>query len=289
MIKSISLLFFISLLLSPEAMGTVEGSLGFNGGVNDNPHNLSKWSTAAIHAPVDGGEEQICIFCHTPHGSPAQSTLWNRPPLAQAEPPVPLPLYSGDLVIKGNLGPDPVGQVQKSQYTNADPSQYPNGSSRMCMSCHDGVTAVGTVLNGHSGDGGLIANLSMSTAGTIDLAASHPISFVYNAEVVGNINSIRGVEYQLPPTYNLLAPLVGTYSLAPLDSSSRMQCTTCHEPHFNTRHDGYLYPFWRNRSATGNAIDHYNATCNECHLGAPVWDPPLPVHGDGLDEFGNPL
>jgi hypothetical protein len=261
------------LLFSTCAMAnTVIGSLGWNGGVNDNPHNLSSLSTAAIHAPA-GGEEQICIFCHTPHGASAQSTLWNRPDLLNAT----YPLYSGDLVINETFNPPgSAGTLVLSKYSNSDPLiQYPNGSSRMCMSCHDGVTAVGTVLNG-----GALANLTMSAAGTIDLSASHPISFVYTQAVVDKVNGSRGgLQYQLP----------ATASRAPLDGSQRVQCTTCHEPHFDTRHDGsYPFPFWRNAGRgfpAGSAAD-YDLTCNQCHLSPAVWDPPLEtpprsVHGDG--------
>jgi hypothetical protein len=274
--KAIVLIISFLTLSSAAFAASVPGSLGYGNGVNDNPHNLSSLSTATISAPL-GGEEQICIFCHTPHGASAQSTLWNRPDLYQADSSYPL--YSGPLVINETLPGSPGGSLTNSQYTKDDPAiQYPNGSSRMCMSCHDGVTAIGTVLNG-----GELATLSMSATGTIDLLASHPISFVYNAAVVGNINFARGPEYREPP--NAL--------LAPRDGNSRMQCTTCHEPHFDTRHDNsYPYPFWRNAGRgvpAGSAAD-YNLTCDQCHLSPPFWDPvPLPRHGDGLDQFGNPL
>lgn len=257
-ILSISLLMRL-LLAAPVGAAVDPRSLGEGGGANNNPHNLSSSSSSAIHAPA-GGENEICIFCHTPHGASSQSTLWNRPALGQ--PDTSYPLYGGQLVIKEDFPGSPAGSQNRSQYKNDGSVTYPNGASRMCMSCHDGVTAVGEVLNG-----GTLANLTMSVQGTINLSASHPISFVYDDAVKNDINAARGANtYQIPTTP----------SRAPRDAQSRMQCTTCHEPHLNTQVGTYPYPFWRNAGVGATPTDDYNATCNECHVAAPT--NPNPLH-----------
>ena len=222
----------------------------------DNKHNLSNLSTNAIKAqPVaTGGTDQVCIFCHTPHSATPDTPLWSRPDPATAS----FPLYAQPLVIAGTLGGDPSGQVTRSQYTNADPSAYPNGASRLCLSCHDGVTAIGilrdnTTINMLGG-----SNLNdFSSPAVIDLSTSHPTSFVYDGNVLADLITFYGAgTYILPDT----ADAVDT----PLDGQNRMQCTTCHDPHNDTELDGGgLPPFWRQTSVV--FTDEYDDVCNACH------------------------
>lgn len=247
MLRHIYLVFLLLLLLpSGQAYAGSTGprDLGYNGGNNSNPHNLSSLSSSSIHAAA-GGENRICVFCHTPHGGADQTPLWNRPNLAN--PDSSYPLYGGTVEIK---------TIGAAQYSNSNAGiQYPNGASRMCLSCHDGVTAIGEVIGGTILD----SSMTMSTSGTVDLAKSHPISFIYSATVMGLINGRKtGAEYQLPPID----------SQAPRDGLERMQCTTCHDPHENTRNGiSYTLPFWRNY--TGVEATDYSTTCDACHIAPP--------------------
>lgn len=218
-------------------------SLGYLGGDNDHPHNLSSLNNdaGAIHASA-GGEDRICVFCHTPHNASPKGALWNR-----IEPIGPngdgtFPLYAADLVIAETLAGSPAGSQERSGYGLGE---YPNGASRLCLSCHDGVTAVGEVISG-----GELASLTMSAKGTINLTSSHPISFTYDAAVRDDINTVRS-GYTLPATVSL-------------DSNNRMQCTTCHDPHINTFVAAtYELPMWAND--TGVEDDDYSNTCDDCH------------------------
>jgi len=243
-------LFIFTLLVFPfsQALALNAGprDLGFNGGINANPHNLSSLSNSSIHAAA-GGENRICVFCHTPHGGAAQTQLWNRPDLAN--PDSSYPLYAGSVEIK---------TIAAAKYTNTDVNiQYPNGASRMCLSCHDGVTAIGEVISGAIID----ASMTMSVPGSIQLDTSHPISFVYDTTVLAGIGTNKPGEYQLP--------LVD--SQAPRDTLNRMQCTTCHDPHFDTKDaTGYSLPFWRNYTNSASEAADYSTTCNACHLAAPT-------------------
>ncbi|ALC17176.1 putative multiheme cytochrome c [Desulfuromonas soudanensis] len=235
--------FSFAATISPRSLGYDTGAAGVTGR-NANPHNLSNRNDGTtLHAT--NGEDRICVFCHTPHGSSPQTPLWNRPNLAN--PDASYPLYAGALVIKAIGGP------AKYDYS----VQYPNGASRMCLSCHDGVTAVGKVLNGAD-----LATLTMPPNGIVDLSKSHPISFVYNAAVLTGLNPAN---YQLPVTD----------AKVPRDAESRMQCTTCHDPHLDTKDPfpGYSLPFWRNYTSD-EALD-YDATCNECHIGG-AYNPAVP-------------
>lgn len=229
--------------------------------VATNKHNLSSNSSNTVRATSD---TRICVFCHTPHGASAQSALWNRKDPSTAS----FPLYASVTVDIKN--------IPAAQYDNSDPATYPNGATRMCLSCHDGVSAVGEVLSGLEPMTSQIAltfatlNAAGSTA-VVDLATSHPVSFVYNATVQTAINTAEGgANYKLP-------------GAVPLDSMERMQCTTCHDPHEDTLSGGYNLPFWRNYTGV-EAID-YDSTCQDCHLGGDwggSWGgaPPLtpPIH-----------
>lgn len=224
------------------------------GGANGNKHDFSMGSGAPISSST---ETRVCIFCHTPHGASAQSTLWNRP---SPEGDGAFNLNdSSSLIIKGSA-------KGLSGYDNTDRSSYPNGSTRLCMSCHDGVVAIGAVLNGVVDPADTIhsayvddEHLSMK----IDLATSHPVSFKYDADVLAEIVKVanKGETYQLP-----------SLPTTPLDGLQRMQCTTCHDPHEDTKDDLLAdslplgLPFWRHKGA--NSAASYEAVCKSCHKGA---------------------
>lgn len=230
----------------------------------NNRHNLSSNATHGGRralSPLAGGTDQICIFCHVPHSAAPQSTLWSRPDPNTAT----FPLYAQPLAIKGNVpGFNDPTAPSRSQYTNTDPMvTYPSGASRLCLSCHDGITAIGILRNNET-----IAMVGGSdfvpATAVIDLSTSHPISFVYNAAVLADVLAARGIgTYQLPSPVDAVD--------TPLDGMSRMQCTTCHDPHDDAAEFAGLPPFWRQTSGA----DPYNDVCNACHIAPPIGSPPL--------------
>jgi len=212
----------------------------------NNPHNLSFGAThGRTKAKFDHepGAKEICIFCHTPHSASKQGALWNRNDPALMDS---FPLYdSGSLKIKN---------IAAAQYsTTAD---YPNGASKLCLSCHDGVTGIGTLL-----DRPLTMNhetmSDVTTTATfdpvIDLSQTHPVSFYYTTEVKDAINADGKTGFKLPTE-----PL--------RDSQERVQCTTCHNPHDDRSEVLYnslpIPPFWRFADTTN---DPYIKLCNQCH------------------------
>lgn len=217
-----------------------------------NPHNMSSLSdpgTVRALPPASGGTDQICVFCHTPHSAAPKSPLWNRP---DPDTMGAFPVYATTLGINKDAA-----AIALSGYDAANP-EYPSGASRMCLSCHDGATSVGVLLGNQTiaMEGGL-TNLLAS----IDLATSHPISFNYNNDVLAILT---------PGSYTL--PDV---ALTPLDGAGQMQCTTCHDPHEDTRAETgvELLPFWR---STGTGGGLYDAVCNSCHIGTPGTPPHIP-------------
>lgn len=235
------ILFGATLLWHSSSLAV--GELGENNGANSNPHNLSSLSGNTKKALT---ETQICIFCHTPHGARPQSTLWSRPDPSSMGT---FPTFSEPGSVQdpsGILGINNAGISGTTLYgNNTSPNEYPNGASKLCLSCHDGVTAMGILATGDELD--MVGGAAIG----INLAISHPISFVYNSAVQTYLNTLGKTDvYKWPTT-------------AYLDGASRVQCTICHQPHQDTKTATYILPFWR--GAGTNDVTEYNAICNACH------------------------
>ena len=166
----------------------------WSGNIRSTKHNLSISGTGEITAST---ESQICIFCHIPHRDGEKVPyLWNR-----SDPSNPYTPYD-------------------SSTLNAIVGQ-PNGSSRMCLSCHDGTIALGATASAKEEiplKGGVryMPAGKPSNLGT-DLSDDHPVSFVYDRAL-----SLENLELKDP---SLLYPAVT------LDKYNRLQCTSCHDPH----------------------------------------------------------
>ena len=230
-------LFFIiicmTLLWGSTSLAIYDGSLGADGGANPNPHNLSSASTSASGKNADT-ETQICIFCHTPHSARSVAPLWGRPDSSQT------------FSIRAGLQISNAAIVNTTLYSVT--ADYPNGATKVCLSCHDGVTAMGILANGDE-----IA-MSGGNALGIDLTTSHPVSFVYNSAV----QTFLGAAYKWP-----------TSAYLSTDSGGKtwVQCTICHQPHQDTKgFGGGIYPFWR--VGSGSLAD-YDTVCLSCHTSTP--------------------
>lgn len=104
-------------------------------GIADTRHNLSTSNPRAGENRITAGTEEICVFCHTPHGADitAPAPLWNK-----------------------NLGS--LGGYQTYASLNSstiDGTILTVGSvSLACLSCHDGTQAMDNIINA-PGPGGL--------------------------------------------------------------------------------------------------------------------------------------
>ena len=131
----------------------------------------------------------------------------------------------------------------------------------MCLSCHDGVTAIG-LLNDSTTINMLGATTLSGYNSAINLSTSHPVSFVYDTNVLADLLAFNGPGYGAG---SYILPDTGDAIDTPLDGQSRMQCTTCHDPHDDTRLSNGL-PFWRHN--TGSDLNDYNVVCDACHSDA---------------------
>jgi len=156
-------------------------------------HNLSVSGPGSIKATT---ESEICLFCHTPHNARPDHPLWNR-----NDPGLNYTLYN-------------------SSTTQALPGQ-PDGSSILCLSCHDGTIALGSVISRSTPIimGGGVTTMPPGVSNlTQDLSNDHPVSFIYNA-------ALALADGQLKDP----ASLTGSVKL----ENNKLQCTSCHDPHKN--------------------------------------------------------
>ena len=175
-----------------SACGWVSGAVAQDR-VSETVHNLSASGPGRIRAL---GESQVCIFCHAPHNTGGVRPLWNR-----------------DLPITSYL-------IYQSTTLDALPGQ-PTGASKLCLSCHDGTIALGSVLSRSEQIrmiGGDFIPAGLTNLGT-DLSDDHPISFFYTSGIAASDGQL------VSPT--------ALSSEVRLDANSQLQCTSCHDPHHN--------------------------------------------------------
>lgn len=157
-------------------------------------HNLT---SRGVPGSAAGRTRDMCKFCHTPHVSSPMIPLW-------------------DLSNSGTYY-----QTYESSTLTAHVGQ-PTGSSRLCLSCHDGTIALSQTTNSRNRPASAEIFLSArdrTTLGT-DLSDDHPISFSYDS-----VLAMRNQQLRDP------SALPGELAL---DSNQQLQCTTCHNPHSNT-------------------------------------------------------
>jgi predicted CXXCH cytochrome family protein len=220
------LLIRIILLLAPAASLFAQQS-----SVVNSKHNLSASGPGQVRAT---SENEVCIFCHAPHNSTPVRPLWNR------------------------LMPQDAYSIYSSRSLNARPGQ-PTGMSKMCLSCHDGTIALGTVVSRNQPimmSGGVTTMpAGASNIGT-DLRDDHPISFRFDASLAAHNPKLKSPS-ALPPEIKL-------------DSNSELQCTSCHDAHNNSlgkfmvmRNDNS--EMCKSCHQMGQTAVTGHTNCNACH------------------------
>lgn len=207
------LLLVLSALTSLAVYGAAESN------IRQTKHNFSVTSGNTVKAT---SESQVCVFCHAPHGATQEpaAPLWNR----QLSPTATYDMYES-LSLDAN-----------------DMSAAPGGSSKLCLSCHDGTVAIGSVnvangeeattiaMQGTQGNGTMPVGQGITTGFTrnlgTDLTNDHPISFTYSNVLASNDGELRD-----PAVVTHIGDNVpGEKPLFPTQNG-KLQCTTCHDPH----------------------------------------------------------
>ena len=171
---------------------------------------------------------EVCIVCHAPHGTDGTGApLWNHHTTTQI-----FTTYTGYKFL-------------------ALPSiTQPDGASKLCLSCHDGVSAInqfGGISGGNlQGPSGAPIKLTSNDVVGLDLSISHPISFVYD-------KALSTLDPGLRDPTTATTSLGGTIKTDLLDINGKMQCPSCHEVH-----DPTYYRFLKMSNAA-------SALCLTCH------------------------
>jgi len=255
------------------ALHDAEALLGGSGNVtlSNNPHNFA-YNSTGVKADT---EDRICVFCHTPHGASSDSALVNGP------------LWNHELssAIYNNWGsgslvntPPYISNVGFVNMLTDQPAQ-PDGTSRMCMSCHDGTISIGNIVSGSAitmdtADACIDADGSLSTSCIPltfqDLTTKHVVSVPMNDQLIADsaANCDGSQTTRLSYPWNGVSPqsdnvfLRPTLELYPVSSGSPgvssgfpnnkystnysygVQCSTCHDPHkwnSSSGNEGYKF------------------------------------------------
>lgn len=174
-------------------------------GVRATKHNLAASAGNSVRAAT---ETEVCVTCHTPHGSTRDGPLWNRSSSSASYVPYTSPSLQASTGV-------------------------PTGYSKLCLSCHDGTIAIGNVINApNAGDRGQIAMLGTGPGGEMPagrtrigtvLTNDHPISMVFD-------DALKSDDGELADPA-LLTGSVRLYEGATAGVRNTVQCTSCHDPH----------------------------------------------------------
>lgn len=231
-------------------------------GIAATKHNLRSTGSSGLKGTTD----EICIYCHTPHGGKkaiADDTgpLWNR---------------------EATAGPF---TVYASYTLDTSPSNPPTSVSKACLSCHDGTLGLNQLIN-NAGPGsgtnpangtdtkmggtGFTNNLAL--IGT-DLRDDHPVSIIYNdaksygtGAAIGTDSNAAGFQAASlsgtrPVVVNggITLPLYGTAT-----ANGKVECASCHDPHEERSKTGAADP---TKSVYFLRINNDGSQlCLTCHL-----------------------
>ena len=255
--------------------------------VRNTKHNFSSTETPDILGQGDTrtvrsqNESEICVFCHTPHGAnTTEGPLWNRE----------IPASSTYTVYDS-------GSIDST-------IQQPNGVSKLCLSCHDGSIAIGSVRN-RAGSGGFnpsgseIPMTGTGSGGVMpagegtgsgytrflgkDLRNDHPISLTYNSALVNADQEMRP-QTQDPIRIRGMNPrpqlehihLQPENRNNPTSETGQVQCVSCHDPHIRDTTDENIKFLRLNRlqkaapdgDGSSNFLPATDIICLACHTKA---------------------
>jgi len=137
------------------------------------------------------------------------------------------------------MNPGSVYTLYSSSTMQALPGQ-PDGSSILCLSCHDGTIALGNVLSSPTPISfGATTTMPAGLSNfSTDLRDDHPVSFTYDASLAASDGQLI-TPASIPPQIKL--------------ENNKLQCTSCHDPHVNLYTDFLV------------ASSQYSNLCNSCH------------------------
>lgn len=196
--------------------------------VSSTVHNLSVSGPGEFRSLT---ETEVCRFCHVPHNAVVSEPLWGHALSEMQQYEVP----------------------KLRRRAGLESAPQPDGSSRLCLSCHDGTVALGQIGGSHGAIG-------MAGAGRLlpghrgflgsDLSGSHPVSIF--------IPELGETDPHSDMTVRSRAVIESDRDVR-LDARGKMQCTTCHDPHSDRYHREGEVP----RFFVKSSVDEVCLTCHE--------------------------
>jgi len=253
-------------------------------GIGNSRHNLGNLGE---HVRTNSTSE-ICIFCHTPHHTNTANglkPLWNRGAVGTYT--AYGTTLGGTAIANGDIG----------------------STSLACLSCHDGITTFDNLVN-TPGKAGVVAGGSdrgwqFNDVGVVisdfmtssrlnigqDLSNDHPVSVVYNELTVAGLRASNTTISAIDLTaeisctacdidsFNLFKNLwaVGGYvsdtaTIASLLRDGKVECSSCHDPHFNNKSWNEVDASYGGDEAESNGLflrrvggNTGSAVCRTCH------------------------
>ena len=243
-----NLMLLVALLLIP-VLTLAKGPANVANGV----HNLSvdgvdpywgseQWGTSLYATD----EDQVCVFCHTPHGGSLIAPLWNKS----------APTSAWSHYNSATMSIDPGLSVGRA----------PNSESLICLACHDGSLSVnhvtnlpndrnGALIESWGGDddvriyadiitgdpGRRIGASKANSAGEGILSDDHPISFSYNQVLASDDYKSTGSKYQT--LKSVTAAEDNGNGVRFFTGDNNVECSSCHDPHVDYISDPAYSPF----------------------------------------------
>ena len=180
------------------------------------PASFAAISGTAHDLSLSTTDNQLCVVCHTPHSGTitTDAPLWNH-----ALTTATFTMYTS-ATLDATMPPD---------------GQMPDGISKLCLSCHDGVTGV-LDYGSNTGSGPM---LGFPAIGLDGLTNDHPVSFTFDTALATADGELHDP--------------AGTPAVAELLFNGQVECASCHDVHDDTNS-----PFLRMSNANSDL-------CLTCH------------------------
>lgn len=249
-----------------------------------NSSTLAPGSTSANRfTPTTVADDEVCVFCHTPHAASttAAAPLWNK----NAPATIAYSLYSSTTMDAAQASDGPVaGKTAIGSISIA------------CLSCHDGVNAMNTVINAPgsgfgtgsipgtwtTGSGNMGTGITNLNDGTAGLSNDHPIGIAYCAwsAVTGTgaaaVLTCGDADFKAPSAGTAAGQTVfwldtnATVGRQKNDiilynrafgtaTGPSVECASCHDPHLEKYSDGTTARTFLRVANTGSKV------CLSCH------------------------
>ncbi len=183
---------------------------------------------------------QICIACHAPHKVPNSPLLWNHVLSSVAG-------YSWSDWTSSTGGTKLPTNIKTW-----------SGSTKMCLSCHDGTVEVGKIYAPSTTfDTQKITGSKQIATATGDLKGNHPVAVPYPYNNAKNTyNGITTGDLALASGWVAAPTKVKIFidDAAAGPNNRGVECASCHDPH-GTGNSDFL------RDATSGS-----AICLDCHV-----------------------